>query len=89
MLVEHDEAHKKTIMVEFRDFNESSLGIFVYFFTKTTDWAEYLTVWQEINLTIMQILEEEGIKLAYPAQRVFLEEKPGQSGRPARMYEEN
>lgn len=53
MLVEHDEAHKKTIMVKFRDFNESSLGIFVYFFTKTTDWAEYLTVWQEINLTIM------------------------------------
>lgn len=87
MLIAHEAIHQKTIMVKFRDFNESSLGIFMYFFTKTTVWAEYLTVWQEINLAIMQILEEEGIKLAYPAQRVFLEEKSGQAGFQASRYE--
>ncbi|WP_338042704.1 hypothetical protein [Paenibacillus fonticola] len=50
--------------------------MFISFFTNTTVWAEYLKVWQEINLTIMPISEEEGIKLAYPVQRIFLEEAP-------------
>jgi MscS family membrane protein len=33
-----------------------------------------------MNLAFMQVLEEEGIKLAYPAQRVFLESAPATSG---------
>ncbi|SDD49782.1 MscS family membrane protein [Paenibacillus sp. UNCCL117] len=74
LLTGNEEIDPKTIMVKFTEFNESSLGIFFYFFTKTTVWAEYLTVRQEMNLAIMRILEEEGIRLAYPAQRVFLEE---------------
>jgi len=61
------------IMVRFSEFKTSSLGVFFYYFTKTTIWAEYLMAKQDINLDIMRILEEEGIKLAYPAQRVFLE----------------
>ncbi|MFD0712063.1 mechanosensitive ion channel family protein [Paenibacillus sp. GCM10027626] len=61
------------IMVRFSEFKESSLGIFFYFFTKTIVWTEYLTVKQDINLEIMRILEEEGVRLAYPAQRIFLE----------------
>ncbi|ANS76219.1 mechanosensitive ion channel protein [Paenibacillus yonginensis] len=64
-----------TIMVNFTDFKEQSLGIFLYFFTKTTVWSEYLDIREEINFELLQVLEEEGIRLAYPMQRVFLEEQ--------------
>src|SRR5690625_3939403 len=34
--------HQETIFVTFDTFNESSLDLFLYFFTKTTVWGEYL-----------------------------------------------
>ena len=80
LLREDEKIDPGTILVKFTDFNESSLGIFIYYFTRSTVWAEYLTARQEMNLAFMQVLEEEGIKLAYPAHRVFLEAAPGTSG---------
>jgi MscS family membrane protein len=80
LLREDEKIDPGTILVKFTDFNESSLGIFIYYFTRSTVWAEYLTARQEMNLAFMQVLEEEGIKLAYPAHRVFLEAAPGSSG---------
>lgn len=62
------------IMVRFTDFQESSLGILLYFFTKSTVWAEHLAVRQEMNFMILQILEEEGVRLAYPSRRLYVEE---------------
>ncbi|WP_223066089.1 mechanosensitive ion channel family protein [Paenibacillus caui] len=73
LLMENEHIDQDTILVYFTDFNEQNLGIFFYFFTKTTVWAEYLEVRQLVNLEILQILEEEGIKLAYPVQRIFFE----------------
>lgn len=72
-LRQNEAVDQGTILVRFRDFNESSLGILLYFFTKTTVWAQYLLVQQEVNWMIMKVFEEEGIKLAYPAQRIFVE----------------
>ncbi|GIP49127.1 mechanosensitive ion channel [Paenibacillus timonensis] len=78
----HDNEHidPGTILVKFTDFNESSLGIFIYYFTRSTVWAEYLTARQEMNLAFMHVLEQEGIKLAYPSHRVFLETAAETSG---------
>lgn len=77
----HDDIDPGTIMVRFNEFNESSLGIFFYFFTKTTVWAEYLAVRQNINLMILQILEEEGVRLAYPTNRVYVEQEEQVQGK--------
>ncbi|MEF2965001.1 mechanosensitive ion channel family protein [Paenibacillus sp. M1] len=74
MLREHDSIDQQTLLVKFNEFNASSLGIFFYFFTRTTVWAEHLSIRQEINLMLLQILEEEGVKLAYPTHRVLYEE---------------
>lgn len=79
LLRDNEQIDPGTIFVKFTDFNESSLGIFIYYFTRSTVWGEYLSVRQEMNLAFMQVLEEEGIKLAYPAQRVFLESAPATS----------
>lgn len=72
-LIDNEKIDQTTVLVKFTEFNESSLGIFFYFFTKTTVWAEHLEARQEMNLAVMQVLEEEGIKLAYPSHRIFLD----------------
>jgi len=71
----NDHIHPGTIFVKFHEFKQSSLGIFLYFFSVSTNWGEYLTVRQETNLMIMEVLEAEGVNLAYPGQRVFVEKE--------------
>ncbi|PZE21592.1 mechanosensitive ion channel family protein [Paenibacillus xerothermodurans] len=74
MLNLHDKVDQDTVLVKFNEFNENHLGILFYFFTKTTVWSEHLAVHQEINLAILEILEEEGVELAYHSQRILVEE---------------
>ncbi len=73
LLNEDEEIHKETIFVTFDKFDNSSLNIFTYFFTKTTIWGEYLRVKEKINFGIMKILEEEGVKVAFPSTSVYFE----------------
>ncbi len=75
MLHAHSGVHPDTIMVRFTDFRDYSLGVFVYFFTKTTVWAEYLAVKEDTNLQILSILEKHGIEIALPSQQIYLPEK--------------
>jgi MscS family membrane protein len=60
------------MLVKFTDFNDSSLDIFVYCFTVTTDWTRHLSVKQEVNLKIMALVEEMGMSIAFPTRTVHL-----------------
>lgn len=73
MLEKHPEVHKETIFVRFDSFGESGIEIFLYFFTITTNWAKYLEVKEDINFKIMEILEREGVALAFPSTSVYFE----------------
>lgn len=73
MLREHGEIDQDLIMVRFNEFNDSSLDIFLYFFTKTTSWVEYLRVKEDINLRIMEILEYENVSVAFPSRTIYIE----------------
>ncbi|GAB6180238.1 small-conductance mechanosensitive channel protein MscY [Desulfotomaculum defluvii] len=72
MLKNHPDIHPDTIFVTFDRFNENSLDIFLYFFTKTTVWEQFLKVKEEINFSIMQIIEEEGVSIAFPSRTIYL-----------------
>jgi MscS family membrane protein len=63
------------MLVKFTDFNDSSLDIFVYCFTVTTDWTKHLSVKQDVNLKIMSLVEEMGMGIAYPTRTVHLVEE--------------
>lgn len=65
--------HQGTIHIYFTDFNASSLDIFCYFFTKSTDWAEYMRVREDINLKIMRIVEKNNTSFAFPSQSIYIE----------------
>jgi len=61
-------------LVKFDAFEDSSLSIFLYYFTKSTHWDEYLQVRQEINLEIMQALEKLKLEFAFPSRSLYLHE---------------
>ncbi|MDQ0338415.1 MscS family membrane protein [Caldalkalibacillus uzonensis] len=73
MLQKHPEISKETLFVHFDRFNDSSLDIFLYFFTKTTEWGQWLQIKEEINFKIMEILEEEGVSIAFPSRSIYFE----------------
>lgn len=72
MLKEHLDIHKETIFVSFDNFNESSLDIFVYCFTITTNWGKFLEVKQDVNFKILEILETNGVAVAFPSRAIYL-----------------
>jgi MscS family membrane protein len=82
-LVENIEAYLKSnpdidqefMLVKFTQFNDSSLDLFVYCFTASTDWTKHLSVKQDVNLRIMELVEEMGMSIAFPTQTVHLVEE--------------
>jgi MscS family membrane protein len=68
---QHEEIDPETIFTTFDKYSESGYEIFLYFFTKTTEWGEFLRIKEEINFEIMKILENEGVTIAVPARKLY------------------
>ncbi|MFQ5510225.1 MAG: mechanosensitive ion channel family protein [Candidatus Krumholzibacteriia bacterium] len=67
----HKEIYQDFFLVNFTDFGASSLDIFVYYFTTTTVWDEYLRIRQEINIAIMKLVESLGMEMAFPTRTIY------------------
>lgn len=72
-LSSNEKIDQEIIHVYFHDFDTSSLGVFCYFFTKATNWGEYMTVREEVNFELMKIITKHGSQFAYPTQTLYLE----------------
>ena len=73
MLKGHTGVDQEFHMVKFDEFADSSLSIYLYYFTATTRWDEHLQVRQEINLAIMEMLTGMGLSFAFPTRTVHIE----------------
>lgn len=86
MLRSHPEIDtSRILMVNFNAFAPSSLDFFVYTFTKTTDWAHYHQVKQDVLLKILEIIESHGAQAAFPTSTIHVPE--GLSVQPAGQAE--
>ncbi|PWW30169.1 MscS family membrane protein [Cytobacillus oceanisediminis] len=74
MLIDHKDIHNDTILVKFDRFNDSSLDIYLYFFTTVTTFAEYLNIKEDVNFRIMDLLEEEGVEVAFPTRTLIVQQ---------------
>jgi MscS family membrane protein len=59
-------------MVNFNEFADSSLNILVYYFTNTTQWAEFMKIRQDISLEFMRAIDELGVEIAFPTRTLYL-----------------
>lgn len=73
MLLEHDEIDTSaTLMVNVNKFAASSIDFFVYTFTKTTEWAKYHEIKQDVMLKIIDIIDRNGAEIAFPTQTIHM-----------------
>ena len=64
-LVEFDRVH-------FANIGDFSYNFEVVYFMKTSDYVKYMDTQQEINFTIIEAFEKEGINMAFPTQTIIL-----------------
>ena len=58
--------------VYFKTFSASSCDFFIYAFTLTKDWEEFLSIKQDILLKVAEIIEKHDAEIAYPTTTVFI-----------------
>jgi MscS family membrane protein len=70
---EEEEVDATSILVFFRDFNASSLDIWLGYNVRDPDFAKHMALRQRINLAIMRAVEAAKLSFAFPTQTVRLE----------------
>ena len=68
--------HEATEMIHMVRFNASSIDINLYYFTKTTNWAEWRQIVEDHILALMNIVEEEGSSFAFPTRSIHVDGLP-------------
>ena len=58
--------------VYFKSFSASSCDFFIYAFTITKDWEEFLKIKQNVLLNVAAIISKHQAEIAYPTSTVYL-----------------
>ena len=63
---------KNSVSVHFNEIKDDGININIYLETNITAYGEYQDFCNKINLTLLNILETQGIKLAYQGQNIYI-----------------
>ena len=63
-----------TVLVNFNKIKDTGINVHIRAATSITDYMKYTDFCHKTNLTIMNILESQGVKLAYPGSNVYIKE---------------
>lgn len=66
--IKDSEGIMNTQMVHFDRYNDYSMDILIYCFSKATNWAEWLQVKEELLYKIHEILTKNNLEFAYPTE---------------------
>ena len=72
MLQEKDSVYSDSIIVKFDQITNKGMNLLISTYTNLVDYTSYLKEVEDMNLKIMEILEEENIKIAYDTQTVYI-----------------
>lgn len=67
---------KNSVSVHFNEIKDDGINIYIYLETSITAYGEYQDFCNKLNLTLLNILETQGIKLAYPGQNIYIMSEP-------------
>ncbi len=72
-IIDNDLLDSNNFYVNFTEFQDSSLNIFISTFALTTDYAKYLEIAEKFNIEIMKIIEKNNLEFAFPSQSIYIE----------------
>lgn len=73
MAREHDKVIADEVRIRFTEYRENALIIKARIYVDETDFSSYLAVVDELNMSIMKIVQDTGAKFAQGAQTIMLE----------------
>lgn len=72
----HPDTRKDYYNVYVNTFNNSSIDILFYIFFAVPTWPQELNARHEVNVAIMKLAEELGVRFAFPTQTIHVEDMP-------------
>ncbi|MDO4282935.1 MAG: mechanosensitive ion channel family protein [Clostridia bacterium] len=72
LLESYDDIVNETITVKFTEMEDSGYNIYISCKTPLKSYSDYISLKENINYKIIQILEKNKIDLAYPSQTIYL-----------------
>lgn len=67
---------KVSTLIHADSFNNSSIDIMMYCFTKTTKWAEWMQVKEDLLYQLKTLVEDAGTAFAFPSSSLYVETLP-------------
>ncbi len=74
LIASEPEVDASSVHVYFRDFNASSMDVWLVYVVKAPDFAAHMKLRQKLNLAFMRAVEARGLSFAFPTQTVHLAE---------------
>ncbi len=71
----HQNIDKESIRVFFSTISANGIDISIGFYTDLIELVDFLKFKEEINYTLLEILEKAHIELAYPSQSIYLKKE--------------
>lgn len=75
MLINHPDVINDDTYVKFDRIREDGINIMICVFTNSVNYEKYLNAKEKINENILEILERENVKIAYPTTSVVIKNK--------------
>jgi len=76
LILAEDEVDPASVICYFRDYNSSSLDIWIVFVVKNPDFHKHMALRQRLNLAFMRAVETRGLSFAFPTQTVHVASLP-------------
>lgn len=76
LITEDSDVDPTTVHCYFRDYNNSSLDIWIVYVAKDPDFQKQLVLRQRLNLAFMRAVEQRGLSFAFPTQTVHVASLP-------------
>lgn len=73
------EVDASSVHVYFRDFNASSMDIWVVYVAKSPDFTAHMKLRQRLNLAFMRAIEARGLSFAFPTQTLHVASLPAET----------
>ena len=83
MLRAHEKVDADSVNVFFSGFGDSSLNILIRCNVTEPAWADFMEEQHAILLTVMDIVEELGLSVAFPSRSLYIESLPAAPDAPA------
>ena len=77
MLKNREQVADDSVLVSFLNFGDAGMEILIRCYILQPEWTAFTAEREQINLSIMKIIEDLGLHIAFPARAVYIDTKSG------------